>query len=622
MNPVLPAISISSGMKYATQPLNIQRIIFDMIRLKSLKQKVVFFIILPLCLVLVIAGTIGMRRIEKVLLSQWEETAISKLERSAHQVDMRLMRPKEILRFFQQNQENQLRKKDLELLTYQLKNIDGVVQVLYSSPKFSKFSGRTRMGMQQPVSTTISSLKYDTETNSQTVSLVAQLATAEGIVHSAIEIKVAFYDLIDQIVKAPWWKGNKAFILDPNGAILASTELENAFATEQNFFQKIGDFHAKTWKAMAESTSGTVFSEETPPDMVSGYYKLKEAPWTLVVLTNGPKVLRPIINFRFAYFLICGFGIICVALYLWVITSRATNSINQISVAATRLSRGVFDPPLPVKSKDEISNLTHRFNVMSSQLKERLQLKQELSLAGEVQANLQPQVDYHNDELDIALLSKYCDDTGGDYVDILPCPQNTNRVTVVVADVVGHGVGAALLMTTLRALVRCRASAAGTPEEIISDVNTLLCNDTIRFGNFATLFYLTVDVSRKKLTWIRCGHEPAMVFSTKTKTFTELKGTGIPLGVDKEFHFAQNQYDYLENRNVILLGTDGIWEIENRAGETFGKERTKALISKYTDLSAREIADKILEEIEKFSDLQPPKDDITLAVIKTDGKDT
>lgn len=592
-----------------------------MLRLKSIKHKVALFIILPLCLVLLVAGIIGMRLIGKVLLNQWEETAISKMERSAHQVDMRLMRPKELLRFFQQDRDNQLNQIDIDLLKYQLEKIEGVVEVLYNSPQLSKTSRQAMMGMHQLRSTTISSLNYDSKINSQTVSIIALFATSEGAVHSSIEVVVAFNDLIDEIVKAPWWKGNNAFILDQNGAILASTESEVPISTEQNLFQENGVLQAETWKSMKENKSGTVFSKETPPTMVSGYYSLNEAPWTLVVLTDGPSVLEPIISFRSTYFLICSIGILFVALYLWFITNRATNSINQISVAATKLSKGTFDSPLLVKGTDEIGNLTQRFNVMSNQLKERLQLKQELSLAGEVQKNLLPQSDLIDDELEIALLSKYCDDTGGDYVDILPVLQNDNQETVVVGDVVGHGIGAALLMTTLRALLRCRVSTSGTPSEIISDVNRLLCNDTIRFGNFATLFYLTLDKSLKNMTWVRCGHDPAIVFCTKTQTFSELKGKGLPLGVDENFHFSQNQCNYGDSDKILLLGTDGVWEVENYTGEIFGKERTKALISKYASLSARDIADKVLEEIELFSDFQSPKDDITLAIIKTGGKD-
>lgn len=587
-------------------------------RLKSLKQKVVFFIILPLCLVLLIAGTVGMRLIGTVLFNQWEETAISKMERSAHQVDMRLMRPKEILKFFGQNQEYQQGGLEVDLLTRQLENIEGVVQVRYASPQVTQDSRQTSKGKHRKRPTTISSLKYDSELNNQTVSVIAHLSTPQGGEQATIEVVVAFYDLIDQIVKAPWWKGNKAFILDQNGVILASTELESSTPYEQNFFQERGEFQAATWEAIRENKSGTFFSKHTSPAMVSGYYRLNEAPWTLVVMTDGPKVLRPIITFRVSYFLICSLGILCVALYLWFITSRATNSINQISIAATKLSSGVFDQPLPVRGRDEIGNLTQRFNVMSNQLKERLQLKQELSLAGEVQNNLLPQVDYTKEGLEVALLSKYCDDTGGDYVDILPGSENTDQLTVVVGDVVGHGIGAALLMTTLRALLRSRENVSGEPAEIVREVNRLLCDDTIRFGNFATLFYLKVDKSLDQLTWVRCGHEPAIVFCPKTKIFSELKGNGIPLGVEKDFTFTQNQCNYRDGKKLILLGTDGVWEVENSAGEPFGKKRTKMLLSKYASLSAREIADKILEEIDLFRGEQPPKDDITLAIIKTD----
>lgn len=85
--------------------------------------------------------------------------------------------------------------------------------------------------------------------------------------------------------------------------------------------------------------------------------------------------------------------------------------------------------------------------------------------------------------------------------------------------------------------------------------------------------------------------------------------------------FSQNQCNDGDNHKILLLGTDGVWEVENHTGEIFGKERIKALISKYASLSARKIADKVIEKVERFIDFQPLKNDITPVIIKIGGKD-
>ncbi|MFT5698569.1 MAG: sigma-B regulation protein RsbU (phosphoserine phosphatase) [Desulforhopalus sp.] len=593
-----------------------------MIRLKSLKQKLALLVILPLCLIMLIAGILGMRLISDVLLKQWEETAITKMQRSAHNVDMRLMRPKELFRFYQHNERKQLSWKDAQLLIDQLRAIDGVVEVKYNFTENNRHAMGDMYSLQKLV---ISSLGFNPTLKGQTVSVVAQFVDTTGLIEPYIEVVVEFYDLVKQIVNAPWWKGNKAFILDRNGTVLASTErgeeIVKNTSNAQRIFGLASELEASTWQAIQNNNSGTVFSPGLTPAMVSGFYHLKEAPWTIVVMADGASVLQPIVTFKRYFLLLCAIVMLCVLLYLWVISSTVTRSINRISTAAKRLAKGAFGSPLRVESRDEIGDLTHSFNTMSNQLKERIQLRQEMSLAGEVQNNLLPQSGFSAEGLDIAVATKYCDKTGGDYVDIINTSRTKRSATVVVGDVVGHGIGASLLMATLRALVRGRASMSGSPVDITNDVNTLLCKDTLRSGNFATLFYLTIDCSQKTIEWVRCGHEPALLFCPKQNTFTELKGPGLALGVDKTWQATLNSCDFSDDNQVILIGTDGIWDVENSLEELFGKEKTQELIIQYAQLPAREITNKILEAIEIFRGQRPQNDDISLAIIKTHTHD-
>ena len=254
---------------------------------------------------------------------------------------------------------------------------------------------------------------------------------------------------------------------------------------------------------------------------------------------------------------------------------------------------------------------------MSRQLRQRLALKEALDLAREVQQNLLPTGCFAQGRVMVCGRSRYCEETGGDYFDILEYPDNQGKIGVAVGDVVGHGIGAALLMTTLRALLRSRVSTSGRADEIISSVNRLLCLDTQASGSFATLFYLEIDPQRQLLSWVRGGHDPAMVYSLSKNSFFELKGRGLALGVDEQYRFEYNERPLGGGGQLILIASDGAWEVENNAGERFGKERLKALIAAHSSDEPERLIEVLFGEISAFRAGKKQHDDITLAVIKT-----
>jgi sigma-B regulation protein RsbU (phosphoserine phosphatase) len=151
----------------------------------------------------------------------------------------------------------------------------------------------------------------------------------------------------------------------------------------------------------------------------------------------------------------------------------------------------------------------------------------------------------------------------------------------------------------------------------IGDVNALLCRDTNRTGSFVTLFYLEIDRQRNMISWVRGGHEPAIVYSLKTKSFSEFKGRGIALGVDPGWIYECNEVPISGEEQFILIGSDGVWEVENGAGEQFGKDRLKKIIRENSHLDPTGLVRIIIAEIDVFKGEHPQHDDITLALIKT-----
>jgi len=243
--------------------------------------------------------------------------------------------------------------------------------------------------------------------------------------------------------------------------------------------------------------------------------------------------------------------------------------------------------------------------------------KKALALAAEVQKSLLPQTEPQVQGLDIAGRNISCDEIGGDYFDFLWQQEYPNAYfSVVVGDITGHGVDAALLMTAARAFLRMRASQSGSISQIVSEMNRHLSQDVLDTGRFMTLFYLTIDPQEDQIGWVRAGHDPALIYDPSRDSFEELKGTGIALGVDEKFTYQENHKTGLCEGQIIAVGTDGIWETRNHDGEMFGKERFRDVIRQHARAGAGDILDAVYDELNRFAKGLKAQDDITLVIIK------
>lgn len=291
--------------------------------------------------------------------------------------------------------------------------------------------------------------------------------------------------------------------------------------------------------------------------------------------------------------------------------------ITDMMVLVRRVRKGHFKQKVRVVSNDELGVLGDGLNEMTEGLVERDEIRQSLYLAQEVQQTLLPRHNPQLDELDVAATIVYCDETGGDYYDFPDTAEtHPGDFTVTVGDVSGHGIPAALMMATARAFLRQRSILPGTPVDIVSDVNQQMVRDFEGTGGFMTLFYLTIDTQNRCLHWVRAGHDPAIFYDSETDTFEELRGTGIALGVDMDGHFAQYQRANLKRGQIILLGSDGLWEARNPGGEMFGKAPIYKITRKLAQASAREILTSCFHEFNVFLGERAPEDDVTLVVIK------
>lgn len=311
-------------------------------------------------------------------------------------------------------------------------------------------------------------------------------------------------------------------------------------------------------------------------------------------------------------------GILVVIVLLALAFSRTvTRPLQKLAQGAQLLGAGRFDTRVDIRAHDEFGDMARVFNSIGPQLKENYQLRQSLDLAMEVQQNLLPGSDPRVNGLDIAGQSDYCEETGGDYYDYLEADEN--KISLVVGDVSGHGISSALLMSSARAFLRQRASMGGSIREIVTDVNRQLTEDVEDSGQFMTLFYGRINVREQTFSWVRAGHDAALHFDLDSDTCQELGGQGLPLGVSGKAVYAELQRP-IQPGQIIVIGTDGIWETHDPKGEMFGKEKLYRLIRAHAARSARDILTAVIEALEDYRGRQEKKeDDITLVVVKITG---
>ncbi len=594
---------------------------------RSLQQRTLFFILVPIFLLLVSMSIAGYIFVRTVLLNQWGETAIAKLQRTAHQIDMRLRKPKDMLLLLHNRKDGEVRREIFSYIIRDIKELDGVVDVnvewLDNAPENEFYSLKKRamsgrMQFYQVEQLTVSSPRFNSRENNRTISLQSQLKDKNDRAVGRVEVVISFDNLIHEIIKSPWWKTNKAFLIDGSGNVLADTSIDSQSANTSSLqtFGSTGRLERDTLRAMSIKSFGTVFGPGSPPKEISGFYRLTEAPWTMVVIAPGKKILEPVIRFKLLYILSLTAGIVVILLIIRGTTSRLTERIKEISAAADSLAHGSFGPPLSITSRDEVGELTKNFNKMTGQLKQRLLLKEAMNVAREVQQNLLPHHAVFLENIVAAGFILYCDETGGDYFDILRFPGNERKLGVVVGDVVGHGIGAALLMTTVRALLRGRVVQPGNLGEIMRDVNSQLCRDTMQSGNFVTLFYLEVDRDSNTLKWVRAGHDPAIIYRPSDGRFMELRGGGVALGIDETCTYRYNEQKIGQEVQLVLIVSDGAWEVENQTGEQFGRARLKRILAENCAMQPDEILQIIVRDITAFRGAAPQNDDITLALVK------
>jgi sigma-B regulation protein RsbU (phosphoserine phosphatase) len=279
-----------------------------------------------------------------------------------------------------------------------------------------------------------------------------------------------------------------------------------------------------------------------------------------------------------------------------------------------RVTNGDLSRLVPVATRDEFGLIAGHTNTMIEGLRHRIELISALKLAEEVQRTLLPASPPKVPGIDLSGASIYCNETGGDYYDYILLPQD--RLGIVVADVSGHGIDAALFMASARAFLLSGTQGFASPSRLAGDVNRYVTRDSASTGRFMSLFFLEIDPAAKTLRWVRAGHEPALLYDPAGAVFHELNGEGIAMGVVEQAEYRDYSQQGWAPGSVVVIGTDGITETRNAAGQFFGAERVRQIVAAHAAAPAAAIQAAVIQAVQTFRGESPQEDDVTLVVVK------
>jgi sigma-B regulation protein RsbU (phosphoserine phosphatase) len=466
-------------------------------------------------------------------------------------------------------------------------------------------------------------------------SRVEVIRDAAGAALGVINCEVTLSDICAFLKHLEIGKTGLAFIIERNGDLVANSVGVDGITSSMGRMRadEAPDRRIAAAAAALPGLFGPLASIEgvylrnavidgTPSQVaVSSFQSGRNLNWLIVTLIPDSDFLTRVENNRaravrvssaaVAITLLLGIGIA-----IWLV-----KPLLAVVAHARRVGSGDLQARINRRENREVAQLSESINEMADGLQDRLRLQHALALAMEVQQSLLPVRTPRVKGLDIAARSKYCDETGGDYYDYLDVAgMSPHSVMIALGDVTGHGIAAAMLMATARGMLRSQVRTAASLGHLLTIVNEHLVVDT-GGTRFMTMFLGVIDVEGMSMRWASAGHDQPIIYTPSGGHQTEIdpQGGGLPLGILESEVYQEHAYSELRPGQVMLIGTDGLWEAKNHADEQFGKQRVAEALAAFAHLSAAEIEAGVYQQLQEFCHGRPNGDDITYVVVKFTG---
>ena len=303
------------------------------------------------------------------------------------------------------------------------------------------------------------------------------------------------------------------------------------------------------------------------------------------------------------------------------ISHRMTRHLGVLTAGVRQLAAGDFHTRVPVRSKDEFGSLAAAFNQMAADLErhqalvvEQERLRRELELSRIIQTEMLPRTPLRLGAAEIKGISIPAREVGGDFFNYFAMPDG--RLALLVGDVSGKGVSAALLMANVQATLRARLPHEPSLARLAAELDREI-DETTPGAVYLTLFLAILDADRHELRYVNAGHNPQFVLHASGGV-EAMPATGLPIALYPGQPYAEAVVP-VRSGDLIFFYTDGLLETENENGEMFGPDRLQALLTREHAQGIDTILQHVETTVRQFRGRTEPFDDATMMALKLNG---
>lgn len=315
-----------------------------------------------------------------------------------------------------------------------------------------------------------------------------------------------------------------------------------------------------------------------------------------------------------------GLGMVAVALFgILPLSGRMTRNLSVLTDNVRRVAAGNLDSRAPIRSRDEFGELSRAFNEMAAELKrnqahlvEQERLKKELEMCRRIQQEMLPRNPLLLPLAEVHGVSIPAREVGGDFFNYFPL--RDGRTALLIGDVAGKGVAAALLMANLQATLRARLPVANDLISLARELDREIDASTPSEA-YVTLFLALMDKQARTIRWLNAGHNTQYLLRADGN-LEPMGSSGRPLGLLPGGDFTESITD-LKQGDTLFLYTDGLVEAEDASGMEFGTERLESILLEERLSDSQKLLSRVEQAVREFRGEGETNDDATMLVLKT-----
>ncbi len=464
----------------------------------------------------------------------------------------------------------------------------------------------------------------DTGTNALMTTVGAGIYDADGVFVGMSTVDWEIQSMVDRLSAIKPTENSFVLLASPKDNYIISNTHENGAV------QTGARLSAVPWFKELFSNRGELVNTGSFTDGGTQYVafsRMFNNGWLFSVQIPADEIFAEIEtrNNQFSVIIACSF-VLLLLLTAYLLSRLINRPLRKLTSSVAALGGGNLDMRIELGSKDELGTLAAAFNSMTAELKasieqsakeraEKERIGAELNVATQIQASMLPCIFPafpEREEFDIFASMQPAKEVGGDFYDFFLIDENT--LAVVIADVSGKGVPAALFMVIAKTLIQNTALSGKRPEAVFGIVNRMLCEHN-EAGMFVTAFLGYLDIPSGRFTFVNAGHNPPLL-KRAGESYAFLKArAGFVLAGDEDTFYRQQELHMLPGDELFLY-TDGVTEAVNNADELFGEVRLADAVNRYPDQPLKAFTVAIKREIDEFAEGAEQADDITMLALR------